>query len=162
MINLIFAMDENYWIWKNNSICWQLKEDLKFFSEKTKWKTVIMWKNTWNSLPEKFKPLPWRQNIVISSSLKNSVNSKVYNNLGQAIKAYSGEIFLIWWKRIYQEGIKYADKIYITQVYWKFDCDVFFDKNFIKKLKEDFKLFSRSWKKTENNISFEFLEYVRA
>jgi len=158
---MIFAMDENYWIWKNNGLCWSLKQDLKFFSEKTKWKTVIMWKNTWISLPDKFKPLPWRKNIVVSSSLKDLKGCEIYNNLEQAIKSSVDETFLIWWKRIYQEGIKYADKIYITQVYWKFDCDVFLDKDFIKKVQKDFKLYFRSWKKRENNIDFEFLEYIK-
>jgi len=154
-------MDENYGIWKNNNLCWHLKQDLNFFSEKTKWNTVIMWRNTWNSLPEKFKPLPWRKNIIISSSLKSSYNYQVYTNLQQAIKDNPGDIFLIWWKRIYQEGIKYADKIYITKVYWKFDCNVFLDEDFIKTIKKDFKLCFRSGKKKEYDIYFEFLEYVK-
>lgn len=160
MISLIFAMDEKYGIWKYNNLCWTIKEDLKFFSQKTKWKTVIMWKNTWNSLPEKFRPLPWRENIIISSSLGYSNNYKVFPNLKQALDN-TNEVFLIWGKRIYEEGIDYADKIYITQVYWNFNCDVFFDENFIKKIHKDFKLSSRSWKRQENWISFEFLEYVR-
>ncbi len=154
-------MDENYGIWKNNDLCWTIKEDLKFFSQKTKWKTVIMWKNTWNSLPEKVRPLPWRENIIISSSLDLADNYKVFSSLKQAIEDTSGDIFLMWGKRIYKEGIEYADKIYITQVYSNFNCDVFFEQNFIKKIQEDFKLSSRSWKKEENWISFEFLEYVR-
>ena len=60
MNNLIVAVDENYGIGKTNSIPWELPGDLKYFKEITTSKpgnVVIMGRKTWESIPDKFKPL---------------------------------------------------------------------------------------------------------
>ena len=44
---------------------WHLPEDMKFFREATRGKPVIMGRKTWESLPDAFRPLPGRLNIVV-------------------------------------------------------------------------------------------------
>jgi len=208
MINLILAVDKNFCIGKNNWLCWNLKKDLKFFSEKTKDSIVIMWKNTYLSLPEQFRPLPNRINFVVSKTLRvgyqddnddisdkskwysddkmitNWVNNymkldvniqtksltwklvswiEIFPSLEQAIekaKTLWKEIFLIGWKSIYEQGIKLADKVYLTKVEGEFDCDVCLGNEFSQILNQKFKLLHKSEVFEENGIKFYFCEYV--
>ena len=163
MINLILATDVNWCIGKNNWLCWDLKEDLKYFSEKTKWNIVIMWKNTYLSLPQQFRPLPWRINFVVSRSLKDD-NVKVFKDLNTAIqeaKKLWKEIFLIGWKSIYDEWIKLADRIYLTQVKQAFDCDVCLWEEFFEELFNNFKRTYESLPIKENWITYQFITLDR-
>ena len=76
-INLIVAMCKNNGIGLNNKIPWKISEDMHYFSKKTsgnypgdgnKKNAVIMGRNTWESLPKKYKPLPHRFNIVLTKN----------------------------------------------------------------------------------------------
>lgn len=66
---LIAAMAKNNRvIGKNGALPWHLPEDLANFKKLTVGKPVIMGRKTYESLPEKFRPLPGRRNVVISRS----------------------------------------------------------------------------------------------
>lgn len=75
MINLIVAHDKNKNIGKDNKIPWQISEDMKFFKDITSGHVCVMGKNTWISLPDKFRPLPNRKNIIVSKTYKNDPKS---------------------------------------------------------------------------------------
>ena len=69
--NIIVAICENNGIGYNNSLPWNIKEDLKIFSKLTRGNNnnaIIMGRNTFESLPNNF--LPKRDNLVLSESLK--------------------------------------------------------------------------------------------
>ena len=74
MINLIWAMDENWLVGKDDLIPWHIKEDLLYFKSKVKWKTVVMGDTTYFSLKGYYKnrPLPYGKIYVASldSNLK--------------------------------------------------------------------------------------------
>ena len=83
--NLIVATDLNGGIGKNNQIPWHYKEDMQYFKSVTtdtssinKINAVIMGRNTWDSLPEKYKPLPNRINVILSRQFKNSNTENEY------------------------------------------------------------------------------------
>src|SRR5690554_3997452 len=63
---LIVAMGKHREIGKDNDLLWKLPRDMKFFKETTQGHTVVMGRKNWESIPEKFRPLPNRKNIVIS------------------------------------------------------------------------------------------------
>lgn len=74
MINLILAVDKNFGISKDGNIPWHFPSDYKFFKHITtntnnKPNIVVMGKNTWDKIPDKFKPLSNRINIIVSSTL---------------------------------------------------------------------------------------------
>ena len=165
MIASILAVDENGCIWKNNWLCWTIKRDLKFFSEKTKDSVVIMWKNTYLSLPEKFRPLPNRINIVLTKNNFSQDNVLVANSIQQALKKaswYGKDIFFIWWKSVYEKSLDFVDKVFLTKVLWKFDCDVCLSEEFFKKLNDKFFISKQSEVYEENWLRFRFLEYNKA
>ena len=65
---MIVAVSENNVIGKNGDIPWDIPEDMKHFREKTTGHSVIMGRKTYESLPENYRPLPNRRNIVLTRS----------------------------------------------------------------------------------------------
>ena len=65
-LHLIYARARNGVIGKNNQMPWHLPEDLAHFKRVTLGQPVIMGRKTWDSLPERFRPLPGRLNIVVT------------------------------------------------------------------------------------------------
>jgi dihydrofolate reductase len=66
-ISIIVAYDKNRLIGAGDQIPWRLPEDMNHFKQTTLGCPVIMGRKTWDSIPEKFKPLPGRVNIVITN-----------------------------------------------------------------------------------------------
>lgn len=155
-LSLIVATTTEYGIGKNNTIPWNVPEELNNFKritsdtiDKNKKNCIIMGKNTWASLPK--KPLPNRINIVISSSLIGSIGDKnssvvIINNILDAIKCANERedienIFIIGGEIVYNEiinnHIELIDKIYLSIVNDKYyECDKYINmekiyKNFI-------------------------------
>ena len=66
ILSIIVAVSENNVIGKDNTLIWNLPADMKFFKEKTKGHAIITGRKNYESIPEKFRPLPERTNIVIT------------------------------------------------------------------------------------------------
>lgn len=133
MISIIVAVAENNAIGKDNQLLWHLPADMKIFREKTTGHCVITGRKNYESIPEKFRPLPNRTNIVITRQ-KNYVapGAIVVSSLQQAIDKAKvigdSEIFIIGGGEIYSQSLSIADKIYLTKVNQSFDADTFFPK----------------------------------
>ncbi len=165
--SIILAVDDRNGLGKDWDLAWRLPSDLKYFKKITsqtvdsdKKNAVVMWRRTWESIPEKFRPLPWRLNCVLSRTENNSLDENVvwFNSLEECLDVLGKNeevesVFIIWWARLYNDAIKNDDleRIYITRVKWDFDCDVFFDG-----FSDDFELESRGEEMEENGISFSF------
>jgi dihydrofolate reductase len=74
-IRAILAMDSHRLIGAKNGLPWHIPEDMKRFRLLTSGQIVIMGKNTYTSLPDGFRPLPNRRNIVISREGIDGVES---------------------------------------------------------------------------------------
>ena len=120
-INLIAAVDNNGLIGIQGKLPWNVSDDLKRFKRITKGHPVIMGRVTWESLP--VKPLPNRCNLVLSSDLKY-MNATEHGgidciDLDDALDCIGldyDECFIIGGQRLFEEGIKKADKIYLTRI----------------------------------------------
>lgn len=169
--SIILAVDEKNWLWKNNDLAWKLKADMKYFREITtqtqqenKQNAVIMWRKTWESIPEKFRPLPWRQNFVLTRDKNYSDNwCVVWNNLDEILEEISNNteienIFIIWGSQIYNQVLEdeRLENIYLTRLEWDFWCDVFLDP-----IPVDFLLKKQSPDFFEDDIHFSFQIYKR-
>lgn len=131
MLSIIAAIGKNRELGAKNKLLWHIPKDLKRFRALTKDKVVIMGRKTFESLPQKFKPLPQRLNVVITSDKNFKFpNVLIYNSLEKAIedlKTKHQEIFIIGGASIYQQAIKLVDRIYLTIVEKEFpQADVFF------------------------------------
>ncbi|MFA6305023.1 MAG: dihydrofolate reductase [Patescibacteria group bacterium] len=165
--SIIAAADEKLGIGINNRLPWDLKTDLKHFSSITignKNNVVIMGLNTWKSLPEKYRPLRDRLNIVLSKEKYDDLPSEVLNfqSLDEALN-YLGqknpeEVFIIGGGMLYAFSITHpaCHKIYLTEVEGIFECDAFFPK-----IPTDFKKIETSEINEENDIKFRFCIYQK-
>lgn len=153
--NLITCVTSNCGgIGYKNSLPWtSLKEDMDFFKKKTMGNTVIMGKNTWNTLKA---PLPNRNNIIVSNELfgknKDTENLFFCKDFKSAhIKACSlkKENFVIGGSKLYGEALKskYCKYLFINSVDVNLKCDTYFPKF------EEFKLVKKDLK---NNVIIKY------
>ncbi|MBU0540676.1 dihydrofolate reductase [Patescibacteria group bacterium] len=130
MIAIICAVADNLCIGKNNALLWNIPEDMKRFRDLTTGKTVIMGRNTWFSLPEKFRPLPNRKNVVLTFEPDDVFPDGVesYSKLEDAVAAHANEpeVMIMGGAMIYAAAMPLAERLYITHVHQSPDGDVFF------------------------------------
>lgn len=129
MIAHVVAIAQNNCIGKDGTLPWHLPEDLKHFKKVTTGHTVLMGRKTWESLPEKFRPLPNRKNVVVTRREGYDVPEgvDVYNSIDAALNAHAGEdIMIIGGGQIYAQTIDHADTLFITHVHQDVDGDAFF------------------------------------
>ena len=130
MLSLIAAVARNRAIGKDNRLLWHLPDDMRYFRETTRGKTVIMGRRTWESLPEKFRPLPGRTNIVVSHNPSYAVpGAWLATSLEQATaqaNSEESEAFVIGGADLYQQALPVADRLYLTEITAEFAGDVFF------------------------------------
>jgi len=152
-IIIIAAVAKNNVIGKDGKIPWHIKEDFQHFKELTLKHPVIMGRKTFESLP--IKPLPGRINIVITRQPGlNYEGVIVKNSIDEAIEYCkdSEKIFIIGGQSVYEQGMKFADRLEITRLNKEYEGDTFFPK-----------FDSNEWilKKKEEHNGYSFNTYVR-
>ncbi len=166
-IVVIVAIAKNNAIGKDNKIPWHIKEDFEHFKEKTMGFPCIMGDKTYESLPETAKPLPGRENIVLT--LDKSFNPKgttVFNDFEESInyvkeKKYE-KAFIIGGATIYRLGMEIADTLELTIIEKDYEADTFYPEiNF-----NDWKLIKKEDKEGKDinlgeSVRFSFLTYKR-
>lgn len=116
IISLIAVVARDRGIGKDNKLLFDIPEDLQHFKKITKGHTVIMGLNTYKSLPS--GALPNRRNIVVSFDQIELPDAEVCLSIDEALEKTKNEeeIFFIGGASIYQQSIKFADKLYLTLV----------------------------------------------
>ena len=66
VVSAIVAVGKNLEIGKDNELLWHLPADMKYFKEITTGHHVIMGRKSYESIPNKYRPLPNRVNVVVS------------------------------------------------------------------------------------------------
>jgi dihydrofolate reductase len=130
-ISLIAALTQNHVIGKNNDLPWHLPDDMKYFMQTTKQHHVIMGRKNYESIPEKFRPLPNRTNIVVThQSNFHAPNCTVVNSLEQGIalakKNNEQEFFVIGGAEIYKLAMPFANRLYLTEIQTELEGDTYF------------------------------------
>jgi len=162
-IAIIVAQGIRGEIGNNNTLPWEIKEDLKYFKQITDNQFVVLGRKTYESIHDKLgKPLPNRTNIVLRKTMEQPNYSNVFvvrdkeyiiNNMNQA----NTDLIIIGGKSIYKEFLPVADKLYITQIYSRFVADSFFpDIDY-----SEWKITSQRDGKEENEHKYKFLVYER-
>ena len=127
IISVIVAVAEDGAIGKDNGLLCRLPNDLKYFKSLTLGHTIIMGRKTFLSLPN--GALPGRDNVVLSRSQVEYPSTKTYHSVEEAIEAVKEqeEVFFIGGAQIYSQVLKYADKLYLTEIHATFpDADAHF------------------------------------
>ena len=170
--SIIVAFDSGYGIGKNGQLPWRLSSDLKHFKQVTmsvadpsKKNAVIMGRKTWESLPEKARPLPGRLNVILTRKTPSDLPREVVftSSFDIALNKLDvheiDNVFVIGGAQVYAEVINHplCQKIWVTHIKGKHDCDVFFPP-----ISRSFLLISASEEQEEDGICFQYSEYLRS
>ncbi len=131
-INIIFARAANGVIGANNTIPWHIPEDMAHFKQQTAGAPVIMGRKTWDSLPPRFRPLPGRQNIVVTrqadwqaegalraSSLQEALS------LCESTSSKPEAVWVIGGAQIYAEAEPLAQRAVVTELARDYEGDAY-------------------------------------
>lgn len=172
LFNIIVALDKNNGIGKDGDLPWHLSTDMKYFKKITsevknfeKRNAVIMGRKTWESIPEKFRPLDKRLNIVLTNQLDYNLPDDVDKaaSLDEALKLIENNyadsieaVFIIGGAQIYNLAMQHpaVNELYITEIQQAFDCDTFFPE-----FREKFQRTYASSVQNEKDIDFIFTKY---
>jgi dihydrofolate reductase len=163
-ISLIAALTKNRVIGINNGLPWHLPDDMKYFMQTTKAHHVIMGRKNYDSIPEKFRPLPNRANIVVTrqkefSAPQCAVVRSLEEGIEMARKAGEQEVFVIGGSDMYKLALPLSNRLYLTEIETELTGDTYFPE------------FNRShWKETSRQhhstddrhaFAFDFVVYDR-
>lgn len=132
-VSLIAAVAANGVIGKDNDLIWTLRDDMAFFKATTKGRHVIMGRRNWESIPERFRPLPGRPNIVLSRDGGYVTEGAhccmtLQDALDVARVAGEDEAFIIGGAQIYRLALEagVVDTMYLTHVDREYEGDTWF------------------------------------
>ncbi|HZY16302.1 MAG TPA: dihydrofolate reductase [Ramlibacter sp.] len=158
-LGLIYARARNGVIGKDNAMPWHLPEDLAHFKRTTLGAPVIMGRKTWESLPPKFRPLPGRQNIVVTRDPQwQAPGAQRAGSLEDAI-TLCGNAPRAWvtgGAEIYQLALPLADEVVVTEIDADYDGDAF-----APQLGPQWREAERERHVAADGLSFSFVTYRR-
>lgn len=131
-ISIIVAVANNKAIGKDNDLLWHLPKDMKFFKETTTGHVIVTGRKNYLSIPERFRPLPNRENVVLTRNRDFKEEGAIVVHTLEAAVEYGKkngeeELFIIGGGEIYKLALPIADKIYYTSVDTvREDADTFF------------------------------------
>jgi dihydrofolate reductase len=156
---MVVATANNRVIGKDNDMPWHLPADLAYFKKTTLGKPVIMGRKTYESIG---RPLPGRQNIVISRDINykaEGVETVTSVDAALALVSEVEEVMVIGGGAIYQHCLPAADRLYITHIEAEIEGDTqfpFYDTNIWKKVSSSIRLADEN-----NAYNLEFCVYEK-
>ena len=127
-LHLIYARSRNNVIGKNGDLPWHLPEDLAHFKRTTLGQAVVMGRVTWESIPEKFRPLPGRRNVVVSRQADYiATGATVVDSLHAALALFPADevVWLIGGAQLYTQALPLAAQLVVTEIDADFEGDAF-------------------------------------
>jgi dihydrofolate reductase len=124
----IVAMSANRVIGRDGKLPWHYPEDLKFFKKTTLGHPVLMGRATFDSILSAIgKPLPGRQNIVLSRTLEPREGVTILRELSELRETCESNatVFVIGGAQIFAELLPRCDGFYLTHIAKEFEGDVF-------------------------------------
>lgn len=158
-VHLIYARAANGVIGKDGAMPWHLPEDLAHFKRLTLGHPVVMGRKTWDSLPERFRPLPGRTNIVITRQPDWQHHGvQRASSLAKALQlcATSETVWVIGGAQIYAQALPLADRIEVTEIAQAFEGDAH-----APLLGPEWTEAAREAHTSTSGLPFSFVSYVR-
>jgi dihydrofolate reductase len=158
-LHLIYACAANGVIGHNNALPWHLPEDMAHFKRTTLGCPVFMGRQTWDSLPPKFRPLPGRLNIVVSRNPAwHAFGASVAHSLPEALALCppSSDAWVIGGAQIYAQALPLASSVVVTEIAQDFEGDAF-----APTLDAAWQVQTREAHVAANGLPFAFVTYTR-
>ena len=159
-VGLIWAQSNTGAIGQAGRIPWEVPEDMAHFRDVTMNHPVIMGRKTWDSLPERFRPLPGRKNIVVTRNAKwTETGALAVASVEAALEAAGDDsVWVIGGGEIYKAAMPFATELVVTEI----DVDVNGDTQ-APSIDGDWLPTRHDWltSKTKDR-KYRFVEYVKA
>ncbi len=125
MLGLVWAQARGGVIGAHGRLPWHLPEDLRLFRELTTGSTVVMGRRTWDSLPERSRPLPGRRNVVLTTDPSWTADgAERAAGVAQVLaRDDAGDLWVIGGGRVYAAFLPHADRVVVTDVDTEVDGD---------------------------------------
>jgi dihydrofolate reductase len=159
-VALLAAVARNGVIGRDSGIPWRLPADMARFRELTMGHPVVMGRKTWESLPDQFRPLPGRANVVVTRNPDWSAQgADRAGSIEDALELVASEprVFVIGGGAIYTAALPYADELLLTEI----DADVEGDTTFPAWDRDEFEETSREGHVADDGTPFAFVRYER-
>lgn len=159
MKSIVVAYDLNRGIGANNDLLWQrdLPADLAHFKQLTMGGSILMGLNTFKSIG---RPLPGRQNIVVSHEPQQIPGVTVVDSLPAAYEAAASDIFIVGGGSIYTQTIGDADIIYATEVQAEFPQATVYFPEISSEWHEESRVHHDA--DETNKYAYDFVKYTRS
>jgi dihydrofolate reductase len=128
-IALVAAVARGGVIGRGGALPWHLPEDLRRFRELTTGHAVVMGRKTWDSLPERFRPLPGRRNVVVTRDPSwSAAGAERAGSLEEALRLLATEpcVFVIGGAEVFARALPLADELYLTELDLEVEGDTVF------------------------------------
>jgi dihydrofolate reductase len=118
MNTIVVAYDRLRTIGRNNQLPWQGKmpADMAHFKSVTEGRSVVMGRKTFDSLPERYRPLPRRHNIILSLSQTAIDGVTIAHSLEEAYAAADRDAYVIGGAQVYDAAMAGVDRIIATEI----------------------------------------------
>lgn len=139
---------------------WRIPEDMRRFRELTMGHPVVMGRRTWDSLPERFRPLPGRRNVIVTRNATwQGIGAERAGSLEDALLLLDGapQVFVIGGAELYAHALPLADELLLTEI----DAEIEGDTSFPSWERAAFNETSRERHVSSTGIPFSFVTYVR-
>ncbi|WP_448609633.1 dihydrofolate reductase [Geodermatophilus sp. URMC 60] len=162
-VGLVWAQARGGVIGTDGRLPWHLPEDLRLFRQLTTGSAVVMGRRTWESLPERFRPLPGRRNVVLTTDPTWAADgAERAGDVAQVLaRDDAGDLWVIGGGRVYAAFLPHADRAVVTDV----DTDVDGD-TWAPALGEEWVRVSRTpgtgWATSTTGLRYAVSEYARA
>jgi dihydrofolate reductase len=167
-VGLIWAESDGGIIGSDGALPWHVPEDLAHFKELTLGSPVVMGRKSWDALPERFRPLPGRRNIVVTRNPDWSAEgAEVAHSLDAALElaAASGTgngstTWVIGGAQVFSSAMNRADRLEVTEIRAQFDGDTtapVIDENWHQVEADP----ATGWHTSSTGLQYRFLRYDR-
>lgn len=155
-VALIWAEAQGHVIGADGGIPWHLPEDMRRFRALTSGSPVVMGRRTWDSLPERFRPLPGRANIVVTRQTDWAApGALVAHGVEEALAVAAGTgadtVWVMGGAQLYTAALPHATRAEITEVDLAVDGDTF-----APGLDTSWTIDTDSWSTSENGLRYRF------
>ena len=160
MIGLIWAQAHDGVIGADGGLPWHLPEDLALFKRLTMGSTVVMGRRTWESLPDRFRPLPGRTNVVLTSDPTWCADGAHRAGSVAEVLAAHPSVWVIGGGAVYDAFLPHADRLVVTEVDLAVDGD-----SWAPVIGNGWQPVSRTpddgWSRSSTGLAYAVTEYAR-
>lgn len=155
-VGLIWAEAAGGVIGAEGGMPWYVPEDLAHFKETTQGAPVVMGRKTWDSLPERFRPLPGRDNIVVTRQQGwTAEGARRASTVSEAVRGQE-KVWIIGGAEIFRQVIADADRLEVTELDLTVDGDTFAPPKAGWRVVDE-----GDWQTSRTGVRYRFLRYER-